>query len=1011
MNTSKFGARKFTEKEILNILPSYKELKKQIEEMHKSSKQYKEEYIKNKNTESKDVFGWPQVTNNISIIGPRGSGKTSIMKTLYSELKEEPKRNLVLPGIVPESMEDSMTLMSTILGLFKDKIDEIKKNEIKKELLCVPQKSEIEKNYNRLIESFGYLQKNYQEIAVNKYSTEPAHVETSTLIFSSGNEFIERFHNFINDILDTEEYSDDAMVFLFIDDIDLSTSRCMDVVRTLLSYISHPRIITILSGDMDTFEEALTVEFIRQEKLLSKDLIDTNYLQLEENTIEDIRNNRNLTLLKRKKILAYEYLKKIMPPLYRHRIIEWDLAKRSMFTNSNEENNVSMLDLLKKLGKNNLLLKNYFQLESYEENNQEYKNIYLIPQLFHIFDSTARGLNNVYNVLYDLLQFSDYEEIDYDYIKTLLETVIFSNPKLNSLREKIVNNLLHFGRNKEQTTIQFENITTDFDNVEKMTSENRFLFFILFTYLDWSCRLLGKKEILMSESYESAKKTALECLCLCSEISEKTNEINPNILKREDSQLRKLFDFLFKLDFAEAIFYYNTLDIESLLEDEKKFKYSKVNEKNNILIIYYMNFYKILKLISERKTLNSQEFYNFTKYIQKDKDIFYTLKNILQKDEFTTLLKSLFEEYYINIKDNTLFKIYTEFKSDNIEKILHPYKCNNYKSNYDDSVFYDCDTCDTKSCNKENCRNNLCKKIKKYLSDIGSNEKLKNYISKNKENETIPFYNFLYNKYFIELIDDLYKLKPISENWSKKIPFKDTNQEDKNRFKIICAIDEGNFWKESLSKDVIEYVEEQWKEKQRNIYYDFKNGNSDICYIDFEELFDYIDTTFRDIDKGNSNTISNQCYNLLKSILKENNILKEKRILKEKIILEKKGNLEEYVLIKQIIKRLAYSTAWYGVKEAWEMLDIMDRIELKFEYNEDLEENRFWMHCLGRIGFQSLEPELTKALPEIKNLLNDIKLSVIYSNDISIEEYKNTLSEYIDKDLIDEIPNLFNMRG
>lgn len=1006
MNTSKFGARKFTEKEILNILPSYKELKKQIEEMHKSSKQYKEEYIKNKNTESKDVFGWPQVTNNISIIGPRGSGKTSIMKTLYSELKEEPKRNLVLPGIVPESMEDSMTLMSTILGLFKDKIDEIKKNEIKKELLCVPQKSEIEKNYNRLIESFGYLQKNYQEIAVNKYSTEPAHVETSTLIFSSGNEFIERFHNFINDILDTEQYSDDAMVFLFIDDIDLSTSRCMDVVRTLLSYISHPRIITILSGDMDTFEEALTVEFIRQEKLLSKDLIDTNYLQLEENTIEDIRNNRNLTLLKRKKILAYEYLKKIMPPLYRHRIIEWDLAKRSMFTNSNEENNVSMLDLLKKLGKNNLLLKNYFQLESYEENNQEYKNIYLIPQLFHIFDSTARGLNNVYNVLYDLLQFSDDEEIDYDYIKTLLETVIFSNPKLNSLREKILNNLLHFGMNKEQTTIQFENINTDFDIVEKMTSENRFLFFILFTYLDWSCRLLGKKEILISESYESAKKIALECLCLCSKISERTNEINPNILKREDSQLRKLFKFLFELDFAEAIFYYNTLDIESLLEYEKNFLNNKnnknksdeneVNKNNNILIIYYLKFYKVLKLISERKTLNSQEFYDLTKYIQKDKDIFNEIQNIFQKDEYTTLLKSLFGDYYINIKDNTLFKIYTEFKFYNIQEILNPYNCNNYKSNYDDSFVYSCDKCDAKSCNKGNCNNDLCKKIRIYL-DINYNEKLKNYISKHKENETIPFYNFLYNEYFIELIDELYKLKSISDfDLSKEISFGNGSEQDKNRFKIISAIDESNFWGESLNKDVIGYVEKQWKLKQKNLYSYFKNGTSDICYIDFKELYDYVHIIFKNIEKGDSNTVSKQCYNLLDKILKE------------------RGDLEEYVLIKQIIKRLAYSTAWYGVKEAWEMLDIMDRIELKFEDKDkmilkNLEENRFWMHCLGRIRFQSLEPELTKALPEIKNLLNDIKLSVIHSNDISIEEYKNTLSQYIDKDLIDEIPNLFNV--
>ena len=86
------------------------------------------------------------------------------------------------------------------------------------------------------------------------------------------------------------------------------------MVKTLLSYLSNENIVTFISGDLDTFEEALTLDFLRQENVLDKDILD-----------QEIGKDR---LLASKQTLAYEYLKKIIPPAYRYNIKYWSLDKQ-----------------------------------------------------------------------------------------------------------------------------------------------------------------------------------------------------------------------------------------------------------------------------------------------------------------------------------------------------------------------------------------------------------------------------------------------------------------------------------------------------------------------------------------------------------------------------------------------------------------------------------------------------------------------------------------------------------
>ena len=174
----------------------------------------------------------------------------------------------------------------------------------------------LRKKYDEVIKQYTYIQKEYRDILIRQYTTEGDYVNRSTSVFNSDTEFINKFNELIDELVN-EKKKDNSFLFLFIDDIDLSTYRCADVVKTLLSYLSNENIITFISGDLDTFEEALTLDFLRQENVLDKDILD--------------KEMGAHTLLDSKKHLAYEYMKKIIPPAYRYNIKLWSLEEKGNY--------------------------------------------------------------------------------------------------------------------------------------------------------------------------------------------------------------------------------------------------------------------------------------------------------------------------------------------------------------------------------------------------------------------------------------------------------------------------------------------------------------------------------------------------------------------------------------------------------------------------------------------------------------------------------------------------------
>lgn len=215
---NRIGARCLTAQEIKLILPTYGQIKKQIE-------QFRQE--KQDNSQPGD-----QKTNNIGIIGVRGAGKTSVLKTIRTELESQQNErireggcnDIILPIIVPENMSESSTLMATILGMLKETVHErVKhyKEQAKNRFADCIGESKLEKDYNDVVKQYSYIQKEYRDILIQEYTTENDYVKSSAKVFSSDVEFIKKFNQLIDTLLNGENEENttkkNALLFLFID--------------------------------------------------------------------------------------------------------------------------------------------------------------------------------------------------------------------------------------------------------------------------------------------------------------------------------------------------------------------------------------------------------------------------------------------------------------------------------------------------------------------------------------------------------------------------------------------------------------------------------------------------------------------------------------------------------------------------------------------------------------------------------------------------------------------------
>lgn len=614
---TKLGARVLKDKEMELILPNWRSIEEQIK-------------VFRKNINKEEKQGEVQKINNIGIMGRRGAGKTSILRTFREKLEEtngkRESKDIILPIIIPENMSEGSRLMDVILGMFKNYI---KKEVEKKNNDCIYQgRSKVEKNYNDLIKLYCYIKNDFRNILIQQFTTEQYYIEKSSEVFNSDTEFINKFNEFIDELVDSEK-DNDSLIFLFIDDIDLSTTRCVEVVRTLLSYLSNQRIVTFISGDIETFEEGLTLDFLRQEQALDERVFQQKYF--EDSTDEN-------SLLERKKRLAYEYLKKIIPPAYRYSIKYWSEADRGNYLVDNDvekkedKKQLTLRELLcetvgKKVGEN------YFQ---YKVNGEELNFHYT----YCMFDDTSRGLNNVYNVLQKLYYVSGLEDAEEkvkkerDIERNLIETIIDSKQFYSKYKEILLNEIIVFETDrvyvnleKASELILSKKISDEKkDYVDCCNYKEQLSLFVL---LDFSIRMFAN-HYLKSSEYDNLKAIVMTELAKNNgfEISVKDNKSNNKTV--EEYALQYGFsekysfipNFLLKGDFIFNSYFLMNYKIRNEV-------FIEISKKLSTKVFY--NLAISLADIIEKLSGNSEE---------EEKELIINIYNIF-KDEIDLLLESL----------------------------------------------------------------------------------------------------------------------------------------------------------------------------------------------------------------------------------------------------------------------------------------------------------------------------------------------------------------------------------
>lgn len=440
---TRIGSKILSEEAIKTILPDYESIYKDIEKIRESfgffSKSIEKSGFKDKKYE--DKFH----DNIFSILGERGSGKTSVLKTIktriemlkdtksdcfkylnkdQSELEENAphyKNDIILPMIMPEIME-SNDLIGWLIGYFASEVDLLmsefsnlnnsdktkilrkyenldsytrKQSERSEEFKRCPYenylKCPVKVFYDNWVKAYVKRASDYKDILKENYVGEREYTRDFIEYLNSDVNLLKNFHEFIDCLAKylkckdycSESLSEEPVIFIFFDDLDLIPYNSVKMLETIIIYLSHANIITFIAGSYENFDERVLLKYLRSDHVLSKELY------------EEVRFRRSetQTTLSNRRKLTYDFLKKLLTPAYRYYLNSFEIKQRAEFISGEDIYTKNKADTKsKKLSE----LLNEFLNEFGQS-----KNIKIPEQLFEILDHNPRGLINLYKFLED----------------------------------------------------------------------------------------------------------------------------------------------------------------------------------------------------------------------------------------------------------------------------------------------------------------------------------------------------------------------------------------------------------------------------------------------------------------------------------------------------------------------------------------------------------------------------------------------------------------------------------
>ncbi len=357
----KVGIQILNDECLENIFPDYQRLLNNIEECRNRINNISVDSSANQKR-SRHYQDNLMYDNVFSIIGKRGTGKTSVIFTLKKKIFEDAKNmwDIELPIITPDAISREDGILDWILAMLADKVQEIEKQcknnrEEQFDINCKYQESETVRNlkdkYDKLLElnfSERYKPNNaYSYYEVVGYATKQT--QNSYKLVKEMEEFWDELIRCQKKLANNEHV--EPLIYFFFDDVDLAPEKVESLLTVIRTYLAHPHIIVVMSADEEVFLEVLENSIDSKMKRPQKDVrkflqtVGTKFERAEfsEETDAFYINKAYVKDDNGMNNMARMYLGKVMPPSTRYYL--------SMFENLDEKKNF-ICDIK---GKNELL--------------------------------------------------------------------------------------------------------------------------------------------------------------------------------------------------------------------------------------------------------------------------------------------------------------------------------------------------------------------------------------------------------------------------------------------------------------------------------------------------------------------------------------------------------------------------------------------------------------------------------------------------------------------------------
>ncbi len=250
-----------------------------------------------------------RVHNTIVVNGTRGSGKTTFIRNVFKSLAAEtsPKQVYVLPIIDPTLVEDEENVLVTVIDMIVEACDDAIQHGGTR-----MQGQDLHQAFQKALADLADGISTLESVGGRRGRgswEEPRHLLSVALRRSRSGTGLElAFRKFLEAALKVVGKS--AFVLAF-DDVDTQFERGWPVLETIRKYLTSPRLILLLTGDLDLYSKLVRG---RQFENFGRDLLTNDRPRSAFHNVEDLptwQSDPYVGLVDR---LEDQYLQKVLKP-------------------------------------------------------------------------------------------------------------------------------------------------------------------------------------------------------------------------------------------------------------------------------------------------------------------------------------------------------------------------------------------------------------------------------------------------------------------------------------------------------------------------------------------------------------------------------------------------------------------------------------------------------------------------------------------------------------------------